>query len=69
MEAGLQAFSAEMIEIARKYIKQNVDKAGNVKESNMSEKQVAGLKDRDSDERQKSHNDKDRQVWSPVCLN
>ena len=45
VEAGLQAFSAEMIEIARKYIRQNVDKAGNVKESNMTEKQVAGLKD------------------------
>ena len=45
VEAGLQAFSAEMIEVARNYIKQNVDKEGNVKESNMTEKQVVGLKD------------------------
>ena len=34
-----------MNQVARNYIKQNVDKAGNVKESNLTDKQVVGLKD------------------------
>ena len=42
VEAGLQAFSAEMNQVARN---QNVNKAGNVKESNLTDKQVVGLKD------------------------
>ena len=45
VEAGLQAFSAEMNQVARNYINQNVDKAGNVKESNLTDKQVVGLND------------------------
>merc|ERR1719234_225351 len=32
VEVGLQAFSAEMLEVARKYVKDNVDKNGCVKE-------------------------------------
>ena len=39
----MQSFSAEMIEVARDYIKTNVDKQGNVKESNMTEKQAINL--------------------------
>ena len=44
-EAGLRAFGTEMKEIARKYIKENVDRAGNPKEKNMTATQEAGLKD------------------------
>ena len=32
VEARLQSFSAEMLEVVRVYMKQNVDKYGNVKE-------------------------------------
>ena len=45
VEVGLQSFGALMMEVARKYIKQNVDNAGNVKTSNLSKKQVEGLRD------------------------
>ena len=45
VEAGLQAFGSEVLEVARKYIKENVDKDGNVRKSNLSETQKAGLKD------------------------
>ena len=44
-EAGLRAFGAEMIEVARKYIQENVDKAGNPKEKNLTATQEKGLKD------------------------
>ena len=44
VEAGLQAFIAEMIAIARKY-NNKTDNAGKFKESNMTEKQVEGLKE------------------------
>ena len=36
VEVGLQAFSADMLEVARKYIKDNVDKNGNVKVGNLT---------------------------------
>ena len=39
VEVGLQAFSAEMMEIGRKYIKEKVDAKGNVKECNLNVKQ------------------------------
>ena len=45
VESGLQAFSTEIIEVAKIYIKQNVDKEGNVKESNLMKTQAAGLKE------------------------
>ena len=45
VEVGLQAFSADMLEVARKYIKDNVDKNGNVKVGNLTKTQEAGLKD------------------------
>ena len=45
VESKLQGFSAEMKEIVRKYIKENVDAKGNVKECNLNEKQRAGLKE------------------------
>ena len=45
VEVGLQSFGAEIMEVARKYIKENVDSSGNVKVSNLSQKQEAGLKD------------------------
>ena len=45
VEVGLQAFSAEMLEVTRKYIKDNVDKNGNVKEGNLTRTQEAGLKE------------------------
>ena len=45
VEAGLQAFGSEVLEVARKYVKENVDKDGNVRKSNLSETQKAGLKD------------------------
>ena len=44
-EAGLRAFGTEMIEVARKYIKENVDKSGNPRERNLTATQEAGLKD------------------------
>ena len=44
-EAGLRAFGAEMLEVARKYTKEHVDRTGNVKEKNLTEVQEAGLKD------------------------
>ena len=44
-EAGLRAFGTEMIEVARKYIKENVDKSGNLRERNLTATQEAGLKD------------------------
>ena len=44
-EAGLRAFGAEMMEVARKYIQENVDKAGNPKEKNLTATQEKGLKD------------------------
>ena len=44
VEAYLQAFIAEMIAIARKY-NNKTDKTGKFKESNMTEKRVAGLKE------------------------
>ena len=45
VEVGLQAFSAEMMEISRKYIREKVDAKGNVKECNLNDLQQAGLKD------------------------
>ena len=45
VEVGLQGFSAEMMEIVRKYIKEKVDAKGNVKECNLNAIQQAGLKD------------------------
>ena len=45
VEVGLQAFGAEMLEVARKYINENVDSEGNIKESNLSKTQKAGLHD------------------------
>ena len=44
-EAGLRAFGTEMLEVTRKYIKENVDKSGNPKERNLTATQEAGLKD------------------------
>ena len=44
-EAGLRAFGTEMTEVARKYIKENVDKSGNPRERNLTATQEAGLKD------------------------
>ena len=47
VEAGLQAFGSEVMEVARKYIKENVDKDGNVRVSNLNDTQKAGLRDID----------------------
>ena len=44
-EAGLSAFGTEMIEVAKKYIKECVDKSGNPRERNLTATQEAGLKD------------------------
>ena len=51
VEVGLQAFSAEMLEEARKYIRDNVDKNGCVKDGNLTKTQEAGLKDLENLER------------------
>ena len=40
VESGLQAFCAEMIEVAKIYIRENVDKEGN-----LTKTQAAGLKE------------------------
>ena len=45
VEVGLQGLSVELLEVARNYIKNNVDKNGNVKEGNLTKTQEAGLKD------------------------
>ena len=44
-EAGLRAFGAEMMEVARRYIQENVDRTGNPKEKNLTATQEKGLKD------------------------
>ena len=44
-EAGLRAFGTEVVEVARKYIKENVDKSGHPRERNLSVTQDAGLKE------------------------
>ena len=48
VESKLQAFSAEITEVAKNYIRENVDKQGNVKESNLTKTQAAGLKELES---------------------
>ena len=48
VESKLQAFSAEITEVAKNYIRENVDKQGNVKESNLTKTQAAGLKEIES---------------------
>ena len=44
-EAGLRAFGAEMMEVARRYIQENVDRTGNPKEKNLTATQEKGLRD------------------------
>ena len=48
VEEGLQAFGAEMMEVAKRYAKENVDRDGNVNVNvhvNMNKRQEDGLKD------------------------
>ena len=44
-EASLRAFGTEVLEVAKKYIRESVDKSGYPKERNMTPRQEAGLKD------------------------
>ena len=44
-EASLRGFGTEVIEVARKYIRENVDKSGNPRERNLTDEQEAGLRD------------------------
>ena len=44
-EAGLRAFGTEMMEVAKKYVKEHCDQGGNVKESNLTKTQKAGIED------------------------
>ena len=55
VEAGLQAFGSEVMEVARKYIRENVDKDGNIRKSNLNETQKAGLRDIEAMIKEKKH--------------
>ena len=44
-EASLRGFGTEVIEVARKYIRENVDRSGNPRERNLTDEQEAGLRD------------------------
>ena len=44
-EASLRAFGTEVVEETKKYMRENVDKAGNPKERNMTRMQEAGLRE------------------------
>ena len=51
----MQGFGAEVMEVSRQYIRENVDKDGNVRQSNLSESQKAGLRDIENMMKEKKH--------------
>ena len=51
----MQAFGAEVMEVSRQYIRENVDKDGNVKKGNLSESQKAGLRDIENMMKERKH--------------
>ena len=51
----MQGFGAEVMEVSRQFIRENVDKDGNVRQSNLSESQKAGLRDIENMMKEKKH--------------